>query len=227
MDIGIAVTATGFLSEPTFRHMKGVIKELTDSYGYGEKVRYGLIIFGERASTKLSFTDEYASLADLQRFVEVAPRIEGGPRLDRALEEAEKLFVDNSKPSAKKIFLVFTNKNSTGNQNEEKAKVDGLKKKGIATIVTSWKADVGKSFEKLVPKEQIVVTDTGKDPSEVVKKVIDEIDHSKCFNLSNSAVNDFIYFLRANGVQYEKIHISIYKILIYSYVIHMKLFSFG
>lgn len=179
MDIGIAVTATGILSEPTFRHMKGVIQKLTDRYGYGKKIRYGLIVFGERASTKIPFEEEYASLRDFQRFVEAVPRVGGGPRLDRALEEAEELFEEASNRTAKKVLLVFTDKNSTGNQDDERAKVQGLKKKGVATIVTSWKADVGKSFEKLVPKEQIVITDAGKDPNEIVGKVIDKIEHSK------------------------------------------------
>ena len=179
MDIGIAVTATEGSAEETFRYMKGVIKKLIDNYGYGNRVRYGLIVFGASASTKFSFREEYGSLVELQRYVEAVPRVSGGPRMDKALDEATKLFEDESNPSAKKVFLVFTDKNSTGNQDDERAKIQGLGEKGVATIVTSLTAEVAKSFERLVPEDQIIITDPTKDPSEVVGKVIDTIDNSK------------------------------------------------
>lgn len=55
MDLVFALSATGFQRSQTFKQMKDLVKAMIDKYKIG-KVKYGLIIFGASAATKVCVT---------------------------------------------------------------------------------------------------------------------------------------------------------------------------
>ena len=72
IDIGFAISATTRNSEETYQQMKNIIKSIIDTYS-AEKLRYSLVVYGQTASTKISFTEK-TSDASLKIFIDAIPK---------------------------------------------------------------------------------------------------------------------------------------------------------
>ena len=72
VDIGFAISATARDSDQTYELMKKIIKSIIDTYS-AEKLRYGLIVFGQTASTKILFTEKYSD-DSLKSFIDAIPK---------------------------------------------------------------------------------------------------------------------------------------------------------
>lgn len=113
VDIIFAVSATGKNPDKTFTLMKNSINHVIDKYGVGS-AKYGLIVFGDSAVPKVSFSDDFTNSDDLQRHIETVPRSSLGPSYDKALEKAKIMFQSSAaRPSAKKVLVIVVDKTST------------------------------------------------------------------------------------------------------------------
>jgi hypothetical protein len=112
VDLIFALSATAISADKTFLLMKDSISEIIDKYGIGN-AHYGLVVFGDSASTKVSFSSGYTDSNTLKQFIDSVPRSTRGPALDKAIDEAEVMFNSPAaRPDAKKVLVVVIDKNS-------------------------------------------------------------------------------------------------------------------
>lgn len=111
IDLGFLVSTSGADANENFRKIKGVIKEFVDKYGK-ERLRYSVILSGDKPSVKWRFSDIFPTDDSLKRFVDALPIPTSAGFLDKGLEEARKLFQLESRPDAEKILVVIADKRS-------------------------------------------------------------------------------------------------------------------
>ena len=111
LELGFAIAADSSESDKTFTLMKDTVTSIIDKYGMG-RVRYGLIVFGDSASIKANFRDGF-QLEQLKTLIEISVKEPSGAALDKALEEAKKLFTGAGvRGDARKVLVVITDKAS-------------------------------------------------------------------------------------------------------------------
>jgi hypothetical protein len=76
VDLAFAISATSQNADRTYRLMKDAIKFIAQEYGTS-KIHYGLIVFGDSASIKISFSDVYPTSERLKAFLDNVPRSTG------------------------------------------------------------------------------------------------------------------------------------------------------
>lgn len=101
--------------------MREMVKAVIDMYGTG-KIRYGIIVFGATTSPSLSFSETYPTKKAFKDFINLMRRVDGEPDLQRAFEEAKRLF-DSAppRPNAKKVLVVIVDNKSSNRPEEIKA----------------------------------------------------------------------------------------------------------
>ena len=173
LDLGIAISAA---ADSNFDIIKAVVKQIVEKYGQG-KVRYGLIVFGDTATIKISFRD---SLPDqtLKALIKATPNSKGGPMLDKTLKKAKELFGQSTRAKARKVFVVFMDKMSTSKPDEEKTKLDALTENKVHPLFVLWGSDSVDTGMNLVPSENIVTvntTVTTPQPKDIAEKVVQKV----------------------------------------------------
>lgn len=89
-DLAFAITANAPDSTRTFRQMKNILQSIIQKYGRG-KIRYAVITFGNTPEVKVDFNSNFASDQALVNLLNALPKTSGAS-LDKAMEEARKLF---------------------------------------------------------------------------------------------------------------------------------------
>ena len=117
VDLGFAISASAANSDDTFSKMKDTIKAIIDKYGKA-KIHYSLIVFGDEALVKISFSDSFPTSNDLKQMVDVIPKQSGIPNMKKALEESRKMFERGTRPDAEKVLVVIVD-NRSGSRSEE------------------------------------------------------------------------------------------------------------
>lgn len=133
LDLGFAVSANSRQASVIFQKLKNVIKEIISRYGRGQ-IRYGLIVFGSSATTKVNFDDVFATEDDLQKFVEAVPRVSGRPALESALAQAKMLFERSNRPDSKKVLVVLTDSKSAGSLDNVRKRSKALHDRDVTII---------------------------------------------------------------------------------------------
>ena len=107
-----ALSSTAASAEKTFLLMKDSISEIIDKYGIGN-AHYGLVVFGETATTKVSFSSGYTDSDKLIKYIDSVPRRTRGPALDKAIDEVKAMFESPAARSdAKKVVVVIMDERS-------------------------------------------------------------------------------------------------------------------
>ena len=105
-NLAFAISATGLEAEQTHTFMKDIIKWIIDTYGT-ERLEYSVIVYGDSASTEVTFGEIFDSDAELIKAVGSLPRISGVSSLDTALEAAKDQFESPLiRPNAAKVTHV-------------------------------------------------------------------------------------------------------------------------
>ena len=101
MAFAISANSVNFMQ--TFRLMKDTIAWIIGKYGT-DKLRYSVILFSDDASTELTFDEDVPTPNTLIQRVQRLSRKTGGPDLNKALEEAKKVFESaGARPEARKV----------------------------------------------------------------------------------------------------------------------------
>ena len=112
--MAFAIQASTADADETFSKIKDTIKKIIDVYGT-KKLHYAVIVYANTATTKLNFgeREQLPSDSALKRLIDNIPRATGEPAVDKALEEARKLFESSAaRPQAHKVCnLLFARRN--------------------------------------------------------------------------------------------------------------------
>lgn len=108
IDLAFALSATAFDAAGNFRRMKEIVNYIIRRYGQ-DKIRYSVLIFGQGARIRIGFQDLIPNSDRLAAYISTLSKYRGGPRMDLALAEARKLFVNGggTRPGARKVSVLF------------------------------------------------------------------------------------------------------------------------
>ena len=101
VDLAFALSATATDADTNFKLMKDTITSFADMYGIS-KINYAIIAYGEKQRTWVDFQSQPSDFEDLKKLVDAISRETGVVALDKAIDEARKLF-DGARPQARKV----------------------------------------------------------------------------------------------------------------------------
>ena len=156
--------------------MKNTITEIIDEYG-AVKLHYLVIVFGDRAETMISFRDQSLNARDLKSYIYRIRRSRGGPRLDKALEEAKKAFEKvPRRPKGKRILVILIDNKSIGDSDDMKklkaAKELNAEGVRIIPVAIGNEADPGELKKVTALKENFLLEPKKFNPKELAKKIM-------------------------------------------------------
>ena len=158
--------------------MKDIIINVVQNYS-ANLIHYAVVMYGEEPSVVLKFSDGVTDPDQLVIVVNSAPSLPGDSALDKALQEANRLFNEDEavRPDARKVVVVITDNESSGDKEAAKGIARDLKDE-LVTIVT---VAVGSNAAQ---QELETLTEAGSDslnttinenPGETGKKIIETI----------------------------------------------------
>ena len=134
VDLGFALSASAVDAVKNFDKMKSVINSIIDQYSIS-RVRYGVVVYGDDAKTSIGFQQVFSKSEDLTRYLATIVPASGGSSLEKGLEEGKELFRSRgTRPNARKVLVVFTDKKSTGDESEAKSVAKELRDQDIKVI---------------------------------------------------------------------------------------------
>lgn len=137
VDLGISLSASAADAAKNFDKMKSVILSIVDHYGTS-RVRYGMVVYGDQAKTNIGFQQVFPKDEDLKRYLATIAPASGGSSLEKGLEEGKELFRSRgTRPNARKVLVVFTDRKSTGDEQKAKDVARELKDQGIKVIAVA------------------------------------------------------------------------------------------
>ena len=100
-------------------------------------IHYAVVLYGDKASVLLKFSDGVTNPDDLVTLVRSASTVPGGSALDVAIQKAKQLFIedDGVRPDARKILVIFTDDESSGDKEVAKSIAEDLTD-NLVTIIT-------------------------------------------------------------------------------------------
>ena len=176
IDLGFAISATALSASDTFERIKDTITAIVDEYGT-DRLRYGLIVFGRNAVQKLSFRDE-SDMNSLKAKIKSSQRAGGGPNLQRALEEAKRLFdSEPTGPDVKKVLVLITDKISTSRPDDVKKAAVPLEEGGVKIVPVAVGLSADPSELEVITSNRgyIIETERKLDPDVTAEKIMEKV----------------------------------------------------
>ena len=137
-------------------------------------ILYATIVYGNDASVKSKFKD-MPEKVNVKKFIDTLTWEDEGTKLNKALDETDKLFKEHGRPKARKITVVFVTGKPEATMNELKRAAKKLNDDDVKIIVVKLKADPDdKVLEVITPKKNIVKVKEPDDPEESAKIIDDE-----------------------------------------------------
>ena len=161
----------------TFERIKDTITAIVDEYGITDRLRYGLIVFGRNAVQKLSFSEE-SDMNSLKAKIKSSQRQGGEPNLQKALEEAKRLFdSEPTEPDVKKVLVVITDRRSTGRPEDVKEAVVPLEEGGvkIVPVAVGSSADPTELEGITSNRGYLIETQRKLDPDLTAEKIMEKV----------------------------------------------------
>ena len=177
IDLGFVISATAVSASDTFERIKDTITAIVDEYGITDRLRYGLIVFGRNAVQKLSFSEE-SDINSLKAKIKSSQRQGGEPNLQKALEEAKRLFdSEPAEPDVKKVLVVITDRRSTGRPEDVKEAVLPLEEGGvkIVPVAVGSSADPTELEGITSNRGYLIETQRKLDPDLTAEKIMEKV----------------------------------------------------
>ena len=178
IDLGFVISAYATSAADTFQRMKETINAIVDEYGVSGRIRYGLVTFGRDATRKLSFSREISDINSLKDKIKNTRRPFGDPDLQKALEEAKKLFeTEPKRPDAMKVIFVITDKKSTSRPEDVKLAFVPLAEEGVKIIpvAVGSSADPDELERVTSNRGYIIMTERELDPDVTAEQIMEMI----------------------------------------------------
>ena len=156
--------------------MKDVISDIMQNYSTN-LIHYAVVMYGDEPSVVLKFSDGVTDPDELVSLVKSASTVPGLPALDKALQKAKQLFIEDDavRPDARKVLVVITDDKSSGDNEVAKGIAEDLKDK-LVTIITVAVGDDAdqKELEDLTPTDgDSLNTTIVEDPGNVGKEIME------------------------------------------------------
>lgn len=159
-------------------YMKDVITDIMQNYST-HLIHYAVVLYGDEPLVVLKFSDGVTDPDQLTEIVRSAPEVPGNSALDKALQKAKQLFVedDGVRPDARKVLVVITDDKSSGDEEVAKGIANDLTDKLVTLITVAVGEDASpKELESLTPTDGASLnTTTNEDPGETGKQIIQTI----------------------------------------------------
>lgn len=153
--------------------IKDTLKSVIDRYGKND-IRYSFILFGEEPSERVRFTEsERYTIELLKDRIDRLSRISGAA-LDKALDEAKKMFEDTARPDAKKVFVVIMDQKQSSNRGKTKEKAKELQNAGVKVVPVVLGEEASKEeLEEITRnKNNLVEVEKDENPDKAAEKIM-------------------------------------------------------
>ena len=163
--------------------MKDIIRKVIDKFGQG-KIRYSVITFGSVPSVRLRFTNSFPNDADLKRVLDNIPQTQGNAALDKALEEAKKLFDAATRPNVTNVLVVIMDKSSTSQPKEVEDAAEPLKTSGIKIVTISLgnESDPTELERAATSKDDVINANETDSPKKLAETIMSKVVERKCIH---------------------------------------------
>lgn len=178
IDLAFVISAYATSAADTFQRIKDTLNAIVEEYGVTGRIRYGLVTFGRDATQKLSFSEEISDINSLKAKIRFTQRPFGEPDLQRALEEAKKLFDSEPKrPDAKKVIVVITDKKSTSRPEDVKKSFIPLEEGGVIVVpvAVGSSADPNELERITSNRGYLIKTERELDPDVTAEQIMDKV----------------------------------------------------
>lgn len=174
MDIAFAINTAGSDADRTFQVITDSLKNIVKKFN-PEKLRYSVITFGDEATPEVSFTEDPQDLKKLVKALDKLPQSSGDPDFKKLLDEAKKVFDDDSgRAKSNRVLVVITDSKSPATLSEINDAVKPLKKDGITVVAVriGEEAD-SRQLEKMTgDKTNVLNLTKERDPEEIGNEVM-------------------------------------------------------
>lgn len=146
---------------------------MIDRYGKSD-IRYSFILFGDEPSERVRFTESERYTIDLLKDrVDRLSRISGAS-LDKALDEAKKMFEDTAMPDAQKVLVVIMDQKQSGDRVKAKEKARELKNAGVKVVPVVLGEEASKEeLEEITRnKNNLVEMEKDENPDKAAEKIM-------------------------------------------------------
>lgn len=175
LDVVIAIS----VGAQNIQSFKKISLEFLEKHPISE-ADYSFLTYNSGVKTISTFQTKFFSNSQVKDVIEsITSRRGSSSRLDLALEEAKKLFArgSGSRPQAKKVVVIYTDKEPTGDAKgaaaERVAKEMGDGGIQIVVVLLNM-TSVPETYEDVTPnRESVIPTHSEENP----KKVVDKIDN--------------------------------------------------
>ena len=171
--MGFAISISSSDANANLQKIKDTLKSVIDRYGKSD-IRYSFILFGEEPSERVRFTEsERYTIELLKDRIDRLSRISGAA-LDKALDEAKKMFEDTARPDAKKVFVVIMDQEQSSDQSKTKEKAKELQNAGVKVVPVVLGEEASKEeLEKITRnKNNLVEVDKDENPDKAAEKIM-------------------------------------------------------
>lgn len=174
MDIAFAINTAASDADRTFQVITDSLKKIVMKFN-PEKVRYSVITFGDEATPEVSFTEDPQDLKKLVKALDKLPQSSGDPDFKKLLDEAKKVFDDDSgRAKSNRVLVVITDSKSPATLSEINDAVKPLKKEGVTVVAVriGEEAD-SRQLEKMTgDKTNVLNLTKERDPEEIGNEVM-------------------------------------------------------
>lgn len=182
MDIAFAINTAASDADRTFQVVTDSLKKIVMKFN-PEKVRYSVITFGDEATPEVSFTEDPQDLKKLVKALDKLPQSSGDPDFKKLLDEAKKVFDDDSgRAKSYRVLVVITDSKSPATLSEINGAVKPLKKDGITVVAVriGEEAD-SRQLEKMTgDKTNVLNLTKERDPEEIGNEVMKAVKEGWC-----------------------------------------------
>ena len=182
VDLAFAISAASVEADDNFEKAKEVINAIVDTYSMN-KLHYGVVVFGSRASTQISFEDVFPSDENLKAFIRGLSGPNGFPALDEALKKGKEMFGNaKERPNARKVLVVIMDKKSTSELDDLKDSAKLLEEDGIKVIPVAIGDEVDHAELKATTAEKtnMVNASTDVDLTDLKTWIMNKVFKGKC-----------------------------------------------
>ena len=174
MDIAFAINTAASDADRTFQVITDSLKKIVKKFN-PEKLRYSVITFGDEATPEVSFTEDPQDLKKLVKALDKLPQSSGDPDFKKLLDEAKKVFDDDSgRAKSNRVLVVITDSKSPTTLSEINGAVKPLKKDGITVVAVriGEEAD-SRQLEKMTgDKTNVLNLTKEREPEEIGNEVM-------------------------------------------------------
>ena len=183
LDVVFAINTAATDADKTFEVVRNALKSIIHVHD-PDRVQYSVIIYGDSATPVISFSRDPQDIPKLIRAVDKLPKSSGLPDLEKLLEEAKKLFEqDSGRPKANKVLVVVTDAKSPSTTDDIKQAAKPLVEDGVTVVAVAVGDEANsKQLEKMIPDKQTALNvDKDEDPDEIGEQIMNKVLEGGCY----------------------------------------------